>query len=52
MFSLNIDNIIFGYRQGIFPMAEGKKSKDIFWVKPKIIPGKEFIPISLANSLE
>ncbi len=41
MLSLNIENILFGYRQGIFPMAESKKSKEIFWVKPKergIIP--------------
>ncbi len=41
MLSLSIDNIISGYRQGIFPMAESKTSQDIVWVKPKergIIP--------------
>ncbi|MDG2474070.1 MAG: leucyl/phenylalanyl-tRNA--protein transferase [Paracoccaceae bacterium] len=50
-----------GYRKGIFPMAENKESKEIFWVKPKergIIPiGKLHISRSLkryiaANSID
>ena len=47
----NIQNILEGYRQGIFPMANSKQSKGFFWVKPEergIIPiGKLHISRSL-----
>ena len=48
---LNVEGILNGYRRGIFPMAESKESKEIFWVKPKergILPiGKLHISRSL-----
>ena len=56
MDSFNTDNIILGYRQGIFPMAESRKSKEIFWVKPEergILPiGKLHISRSLKKFIK
>jgi len=33
--TISVDSIISGYKVGIFPMAEDKNSKDIFWVSPQ-----------------
>ena len=56
MDSFNTDNIILGYRQGIFPMAESRKSREIFWVKPEergILPiGKLHISRSLKKFIK
>ena len=52
----NIQNILEGYRQGIFPMANSKQSKSFFWVKPEergIIPiGKLHISRSLKKYIK
>lgn len=56
MKSFSSDNIILGYRQGIFPMAQSRKSEDIFWVKPEergILPiGKLHISRSLKKFIK
>ncbi len=41
MLVTDVNYIMSGYRRGIFPMAESKSSRKIFWVKPEergIIP--------------
>lgn len=49
------DILIQAYRQGIFPMAEGRKAEELFWVEPKfrgIIPLQDFrISRSLARTI-
>ena len=41
MSQIHAKDMLLGYSTGIFPMAEGKSSKELFWIKPKkrgIIP--------------
>ena len=56
MLTSNINYIMSGYRRGIFPMAESKSSKEIFWIKPEergIIPiGKLHISRSLKKFIK
>ena len=35
MRDLLAQDILLGYRTGIFPMAKTKTSKELYWVKPK-----------------
>ena len=36
MTTLTTERLLEAYRCGIFPMAEGRESEDLFWVEPKM----------------
>ena len=53
---ISTESILHGYRNGIFPMADSRSSKEVFWVKPEergIIPiGKLHISRSLKKYIK